>query len=751
MIKAPYNFVPLNKTVVTPYWSNYVSHDVPFENSESGEFEVIITAKTPLFIKDGLSAAEEKNYYNDKKEQIKPFSFCKDSSGHFFIPGSSVKGMIRNVLEIMSFGYMGRKINDTRFSVRDFGNNDLYNPSELSKEVQCGWLFKSGEKFKLEEAGAVKRIGHDEIENYFQINGFANNGNNKSAKVKFDKFISLGFEVNPKIKLREFFDGKGKIKYNIDNTGEKEGRIVVTGQPSDLKTKEFIFFESGRTRNVSNEVIKNFFFAYYNHDFAQQSDDWIFWEKKLRSGEKIPIFYRKDGGQVKDMGLAMLYKIVYKNSVLESINYHQKNRSLDLSETIFGHIEGVNSLKGRVHFSHAPLQNEVTECNPRSEVLSSPKGSYYPNYVRQNGESKYQTFNNHDAEISGWKRYPVHSNRVTRNPRPKNSSPKILTHFIPINSGAIFKLKIRYHNLKKIELGALLSAITFHETDGAFHSIGMAKPLGYGKVKLEINGLENTSSLMREFEDFMNLELDLDKPKWHQSEQILELMAMSFEQQNKGASALEYMNLETRGRNEFQEAKNNNEYLKRYSELTEFESLIQPLSSELSIKNAKGVKNQENEMLAKLENVVELIERRKHELKVQLGNSLEEIKVEYQEKISKLLKIVNQKKSQDKGLYPEIKELNFKAPKVYDKLKKIVDAYCRAHHQMNDKQLKNNFPNGYLPEDDVDDLLNAIQMLIENASNSELKQWKKPFDKNGRLKKVTDWIGEELARKIEVG
>ena len=32
MIKAPYNFVPLEKTAFYPEWANHISQDIPFED-----------------------------------------------------------------------------------------------------------------------------------------------------------------------------------------------------------------------------------------------------------------------------------------------------------------------------------------------------------------------------------------------------------------------------------------------------------------------------------------------------------------------------------------------------------------------------------------------------------------------------------------------------------------------------------------------------------------------------------------------
>ena len=93
MIRAPYNFVPLNKRIFFPDWAKQISHDVPFSDGESGTINLTITAETPIFIRNG----------SNKDNEIE-FSHYLDEIGNkkYFIPGTSIKGMMRNVFEIRS-------------------------------------------------------------------------------------------------------------------------------------------------------------------------------------------------------------------------------------------------------------------------------------------------------------------------------------------------------------------------------------------------------------------------------------------------------------------------------------------------------------------------------------------------------------------------------------------------------------------------------------------------------------------------
>ncbi|WP_201030183.1 hypothetical protein, partial [Campylobacter fetus] len=90
-----------------------------------------------------------------------------------------------------------------------------------------------------------------------------------------------------------------------------------------------------------------------------------------------------------------------------------------------------------------------------------------------------------------------------------------------------FQGKLKFHNLKKVEIGALLSAITFHDQgDICMHNIGMAKALGYGKIdiKLELQNLKfDKKEYLKKFEELMtNFKSD-----WKNSDQLVELFAMA--------------------------------------------------------------------------------------------------------------------------------------------------------------------------------------------------------------------------------
>ena len=46
MITAPYNFVPLNRRIYIPSWSEKISQDIPFSDSEDGYIKISFTNTT---------------------------------------------------------------------------------------------------------------------------------------------------------------------------------------------------------------------------------------------------------------------------------------------------------------------------------------------------------------------------------------------------------------------------------------------------------------------------------------------------------------------------------------------------------------------------------------------------------------------------------------------------------------------------------------------------------------------------------
>ncbi|MCZ6104022.1 RAMP superfamily CRISPR-associated protein [Campylobacter ureolyticus] len=320
MIKAPYNFAPLNKEVFYPSWAKDISHDIPFRDGESGELELSITAHSPIFI-----ANSKKDRGEESKKETK---FC-NVSGKFFIPATSIKGTIRSVLEIISFSKL-RDFDDNTYAIRGFTKGEKFYMDQMRKPIRCGWLYKKDNDFFIQDCGIPGRISQKEIDKIyntefskkFRVGSFNNEKKElKTAKYKYS--LLKGKDLENKFSyLKKSYS---RDIYKQDNNG-KDGTIVVTGQSSARKEAkngkkasgkiyEFIFFEkTGKEILVSQKMMEDFKFAYFDkrEKEPKESVDWAYWRAKLeKAGKKVPVFFQLDDkGKLLHFGLAYMYKII---------------------------------------------------------------------------------------------------------------------------------------------------------------------------------------------------------------------------------------------------------------------------------------------------------------------------------------------------------------------------------------------------------------------------------------------------------
>lgn len=122
-VYAPYNFVSLPDEPITLSNDKLSGHNKVDSNLVSGEINYEITARTSLFVDDGTD------------------NFYKNADGKYTIPGSSVRGLIRNNAQILSLSSIEDDVDDYSLLYRDVanGNNkDRYNKVLGSRSVPIG-------------------------------------------------------------------------------------------------------------------------------------------------------------------------------------------------------------------------------------------------------------------------------------------------------------------------------------------------------------------------------------------------------------------------------------------------------------------------------------------------------------------------------------------------------------------------------------------------------------------------------------
>ncbi len=511
-ITSPYNFVPFPKAVFYPDASGDVpSQDKPFKDGEDLIIEVEVTNHSPLFVRNGhkeeTASEEEKKWKAEKKpklaeeaekiitqiEEGKESNYSSflgqvsDNTKQYFIPATTIKGAIRSTLEIMSFGEL-KQYYDNHFGYRDLGGSlttdgNFY--TKIMKDAEAGWLSYDAntETYTLYPCiENYEKISLHEVETLFPIrNNRRNSGYNRKSPI-MTKYKVIGNK---------------KDRYPIlESHGGK--RLVCTGSfnfnkdESKNKQHEYLFSEGGNPEPVSNDVIEKFKKVYQR---TKHFDAFVM--KHLKAGKRLAVFFLKDSpnGQpqaekeVVSLGLSRMYKIPYTKSIKDGINQDADNTKLDLCDTIFGSTDDL-SCKGRVHIGHAMLNGRLEDPPMEAYIFGEPAASFYPMYLKQSFEKGFITYDSDHIEISGRKRYRVMPAQKIMYSARGNGNLNVKTWLRPLPSGQKFSLKIRVHNLRPFEIGALISALTFHQTPDVFHTIGQGKSFGLGKTSMSITNIK---------------------------------------------------------------------------------------------------------------------------------------------------------------------------------------------------------------------------------------------------------------------
>jgi CRISPR/Cas system CSM-associated protein Csm3 (group 7 of RAMP superfamily) len=466
---APYNFVSLNNKVVR---SDFNIKNTPFNkyhsDKKTGYIDLNISTQTPMYIRGNKDV-------NEDEKTINP-DFFAPGNGKLRIPGSSIRGLLRSMVEIVSFGKFG-SFDDISLYFRSFDKTSLskeykqfkltgFKDGKSSLEIGCGVLKRKGVQFLIEDSGKPKQIKKEE------------------SKIKIgDNYNEFNFFT---------FD----TEY-----------IVVSGNMQNKKNDWLISKPANGCNQIilSNEDVNN-----YKNDLNRT--DKIDLLKKLKDVPNgIPCFYKqwKDDKQVlrTTFGHTGMFRIPYKKSIGEHIPSfltNDKDKDIDIAEAIFGNEK---NFSGRVFvedsFSLNPINSESLLGVSHPKILSGPKPTTFQHYLTQISEKEKELkhYNTDSSAIRGNKIYWHKDNEYEwkeNDAVPDND--KQHTKINPVREDTVFTGRIRFENLSDVELGALIFALDLPE--GCLHKIGMGKPLGLGSIRIKA-GLHISDRINR-YSDLLN-------------------------------------------------------------------------------------------------------------------------------------------------------------------------------------------------------------------------------------------------------
>jgi len=538
---APYNFVSLPEIIIPavakaddlPDHDNYYNYSGKYKNT--GFFDIELTTLSPLYIRGPIT---ETQYDNDEQgmyvdgtpipeggspefrrlvKNLPDFFYTRDQSSPV-IPGSSLRGMLRSLLEIVSYSKI-KWVTERNLFFRIV--DDKYYMDRMRGKVKTGFLVEENGKYFIRVCDMV-RVSRSKLKG----NLYKGEGANKTPSWK-DR---LHQHVPVWVKLNQDKGLVNDIKFDKEE-GYERGVLVITGDVP-CKKKEFVFLHPDKEKiEVPRSVIELF------HDDDQitrwqrmafpkckpkndcrNRDGMLLRDDYLR-GENEPIFFLEEEGEVTFIGRAHMFRLPYNNKAVDLIPKHLKDpQKIDYTEAIFGFVRTDQEIRqlgnvklkqgekgrayaGRVFVTDAiPKAGQDNICYSQAivpSILASPKSTAFQHYLTQQEPDRkkekldhYDSPPPHKTTIRGFKRYwyqgkrDIEDIKVQKNDDPCSTQ---YTQFKPVKPKSIFKFRVYFENFSDQELGALcwvLHPLGDQEKEYR-HNLGMGKPLGMGVVKLD--------------------------------------------------------------------------------------------------------------------------------------------------------------------------------------------------------------------------------------------------------------------------
>ncbi|NEP57866.1 MAG: TIGR03986 family CRISPR-associated RAMP protein, partial [Symploca sp. SIO2G7] len=449
---APYNFVELPDKVVEAELP-LPDSDRYYKKRHTGRIECTLITESQLYTRCGWSPEDFAEHGENAFQKLPPQ--IQDKRANFFInpatqdliiPGSSLRGMLRTLVEIVSFSKIDRVTNNKLFyrSLGDPALKHIYqanfvddpgrvivspNPQApcYRSKVHSGFLRKRGSFYVIEECG-YGRI--DRQQNNRVIPNLKNQPNlpiqplyqgtqpgktpnwtyqNQTIYVDIDQSEQNYFfprqtnrngrQRHPDLYLR--FRKVHSASFSPSPQLQK-GTLVITG---DMQHKhlEFVFLEEKlKEYPISEEMVRRF----------QDDDQVTKWQKKaypkdkpfrgcrqqdgyLRDREPVFFLLNDDGETIRFFGRAQMFRLPYEHSPLDFVPPKLRDSSCtDIAEAIFGYVEGKppreKTRASRIFITDGVLkQNQdekIKQCQQRDAeqiLLSSPKPTTFQHYLVQ--------------------------------------------------------------------------------------------------------------------------------------------------------------------------------------------------------------------------------------------------------------------------------------------------------------------------------------------------------------------------------
>ncbi|SHF14875.1 TIGR03986 family type III CRISPR-associated RAMP protein [Schwartzia succinivorans] len=514
---APYNFIPLPNSILPAELDDYrkkifsgnkeeraaFKEFILNKGKNSGYLKLDFETKTPLFIGGNETNGEES------------FAVGDDT----ILPGSSIRGMVKNVFKILTCGAMRPK--------EDITPRHLYYRCLMANDAPCNVGLCNHYKEKMtstDSEGSVRKNAKP---------GFL-------VKLRGDYFIYPMREGKiHSILIKDYQDEYSSTirKSHVEWDNDKAICVTAVLDEEGLKTKEEIdaFIEetpADERSALGKQYFKYFIFSEIDKSEAHriQVPDEVIEEykgdknrrgvnllsdkkadtniKRKRDARKVldvegiesivPCFYIENNGRVSAFGHGQSFRIAYDSSVTDAVPRQLQESTIDFADAVFGLSDEKASWASRVHFDDAVPEGDVKKSDEAdySHVLVQPNPTSFQLYLKQDDDKQLMHWDSEGATIRGYKFYWHTKNgdgtSWKANEYEQKLGGKVLHKIRPILAGNRFTGKIHFHNLSDVELGALLRVFSLasdkNKEDIAF-KLGQGKSIGLGSIHVDATKL----------------------------------------------------------------------------------------------------------------------------------------------------------------------------------------------------------------------------------------------------------------------
>ncbi|MFQ5421545.1 MAG: TIGR03986 family CRISPR-associated RAMP protein, partial [Anaerolineae bacterium] len=515
---APYNFIPV------PDWplpaSDKVDHSVyDHKRRLTGWIDVTLETRSPVYVRGPLSPAEHRQMEQEDSDDKKPHLEKLRNKPDFFhtgdpnapaIPGSSLRGMLRTLAQILGYGKLA-PVSDAPLvyrAVADMSSHgDAYRARLMEEEpgqknhyiprIKGGymWYDDNGDWYirPAQEWGGVTyaRLSRRNIPRKLK-----NWRNCRNASIVY-------IEPGP-YEFQKVRGGFIHIKYaNVLRVMADDApglRMAVLAQSGKMfkKNSEAVIFapdENAALIRAPDELV-----TAYRDQISPEQERLLGKNGVLRQDQ--PIFYLLEGGKLTFFGHTRMFRMPYPHSPREMLSMaHRDDKLTDYAEAIFGSAKGEDTgTAGRVYVSDAQMvtgqKSPWLSDDPIliPEILSGPKPTTFQHYLTQSNPDApkgqgLHTYNDDSRKttLRGFKMY-WHKGDASRHQIAEKGKIDLQkdtqhTKMKPVRSGVEFKFRVYYENLLLAELGLLWWTMALPANGDYCHKLGMGKPLGMGAVK----------------------------------------------------------------------------------------------------------------------------------------------------------------------------------------------------------------------------------------------------------------------------